>query len=333
MKTKQLKPIVALLGKVADAKSIVPQWTMIQFRNGRISAQSEVLTISYQGDPMGDATIDIGMLKKIVANFDEFNIDSPGEGSCGTAKFKFPTDMGFNHVHLEFEHDSVVVLSGITDYLKSALKYVSDDVLRPIFNNICINDGYIAATDAFKLFYKDAALDKAINLLIPSEVAELMSAIGGDWLSAWESKSSGQVKVTNGPWEITYRQLDEKFPDWQAVVPKQCSVKVKVNRAELIDILKKAMLFTNQTTYQIELKINGTLDILAKDADLDTSFCDSVKGYEKVGGDIIIGLNAKKLLPIIQDQEGDFVDIQMNAPNNPVIINNHVLLMPLMLSE
>ena len=85
--------------------------------------------------------------------------------------------------------------------------------------------------------------------------------------------------------------------------------------------LKRVSVFSNKATHQIRLKINGSqLSISAEDLDFANEANERLT-CTYVGEDIEIGFNSKFLLDMLNNIEGDELQVEMSAPNRAGIIS------------
>jgi DNA polymerase III sliding clamp (beta) subunit (PCNA family) len=72
---------------------------------------------------------------------------------------------------------------------------------------------------------------------------------------------------------------------------------------------------------------------MSRDLDYNHEYANKFEGlYRKDGDDIHIGFNGKYLMDILNDVDGDMVEVAMSGASRPSIINGQVLLMPVMLN-
>jgi len=138
------------------------------------------------------------------------------------------------------------------------------------------------------------------------------------------------------------RLIDAKYPNYEAVIPKENPNTLEINRTELLGSLKRISIFSNRTTHQVIIDKKGNmLTILAEDKDYNS------KGTETLtcvgdGNDLKIGFNARFLAEMLSNLTSDKVKIAMSAPNRAGIITPieniddeiiTMLVMPVMISS
>ncbi len=141
---------------------------------------------------------------------------------------------------------------------------------------------------------------------------------------------------------LVCRLIDDKYPDYNAVIPASNPNIMTINRDDFMNSVKRISIFANKTTHQIRLKIAGSeLVISAEDIDLSNEGTERLNCvYE--GEDIEIGFNARLLVEMLSNIDAEEVKLELSTPNRAGILlpseneENEdllMLLMPMMLSS
>lgn len=138
------------------------------------------------------------------------------------------------------------------------------------------------------------------------------------------------------------RLIDERYPDYDNVIPSDNSNTVTITKSELLGSLKRISIYANKTTNQVRFKITGS-EILISAEDLDFSNEANERiSCEHDGDDIEIGFNAKFLIEMLSNIESEKVILKLSEPNRaglliPEDINDNeditMLVMPVMLND
>src|SRR5690606_18274627 len=95
------------------------------------------------------------------------------------------------------------------------------------------------------------------------------------------------------------RLIDERFPDYENVIPLDNENEMTINRIELLSSLRRIAIYANKSTYQVGLKLTGSeLLISAEDLDFSNEANERLS-CEHEGEDIEIGFNAKFLVELL----------------------------------
>lgn len=145
-----------------------------------------------------------------------------------------------------------------------------------------------------------------------------------------------------GDSSLTCRFIEDRYPDYNAVIPKENPNLLQINRIDFLNAVRRVGIVANKTTNQIRLKIAGSeLTVSAEDFDM------SNEGYEKLlceytGADIEIGFNGKFLLDLLTAMPTDYIKFELSTPNRAGVLfpqenepNEEVLMlvMPMMLNN
>ena len=138
------------------------------------------------------------------------------------------------------------------------------------------------------------------------------------------------------------RLIDERYPDYENVIPSDNSNNITVDKSEILNSLKRISIYANKTTNQVRLKVSGS-EILISAEDLDFSN----EANERIscdhdGSDIEIGFNAKFLIEILSNILSDKVIFKLSQPNRAGLVlpedieddeDLTMLVMPVMLND
>ena len=139
------------------------------------------------------------------------------------------------------------------------------------------------------------------------------------------------------------RLIDGKYPNYDAVIPKDNPNKLTIDRHALLSTIRRVAIFANQSTHQIRFKVTGQeLMLSAEDIDFSNEAHERL-GCSYQGEDMEIGFNSKFMLEMLTNIDTDEVMLEMSAPNRAGIltpINNDnkeeailMLVMPVMLNK
>ena len=138
------------------------------------------------------------------------------------------------------------------------------------------------------------------------------------------------------------RLIDGKYPNYDAVIPKDNPNKLVIDKQELLNSIKRVSIYASKTTHQIRLKVAGSqLQITSEDLDFANKAEERLTcSYE--GEDIEIGFNSRFVIDMLNNIGSDQVCLEMSAPNRAGIIlpldgqdeneDTLMLVMPVMLN-
>ena len=155
-----------------------------------------------------------------------------------------------------------------------------NDDLRPVMSGVFFQFSSesltFVATDAHKLVKytrTDVTSDDTSEFIMPKKPLQLLKGI----LLGSEDEISIEYNDTNaqfsfGESTLTCRLIDGKYPNYEAVIPKENPNQMQLGRVDFLNSVRRVSIFSNKTTHQIRLKIAGAaLQISAEDFDYSNS--------------------------------------------------------------
>ena len=203
-----------------------------------------------------------------------------------------------------------------------------NDELRPVmsgvFCQLSTNDITFVATDAHKLVrYRrtDAKAQGAASFILPKKPLNLLKntlpSISGNVKIEYNNANAFfSFENTN----LICRLIDGKYPNYEAVIPKENPNKLTVDRVSFLSSIKRVSIFSNKTTHQVRLKITGSeLSISAEDLDFANEASERLT-CQYAGEDMEIGFNSKFIAEMLSNMNSENVNIEMSAPNRAGIL-------------
>jgi DNA polymerase-3 subunit beta len=203
-----------------------------------------------------------------------------------------------------------------------------NDDLRPVMSGVFFqfnSQGLtFVATDAHKLVKytrTDVTADQTAEFIMPKKPLNLLKGIlGGSDSEVTIEYNDANAKFTFDNVLLVCRLIDGKYPNYEAVIPKENPNKLTVDRASFLNSVKRVSIFSSKTTHQIRLKMAGTeLNISAEDLDFAN------KAHERLscdyqGDDMQIGFNSRFLSEMLNNLSSNEVLIEMSLPNRAGIL-------------
>ncbi|MXV13696.1 DNA polymerase III subunit beta [Hufsiella ginkgonis] len=274
------------------------------------------------------------------------------EISAGDGKYKLSGENGEDFPKIPtVENASSVNLpaSVLSEAITKTLFAVSGDELRPAMTGVfCqLSPQYITfvSTDAHKLVrYRrmDASSESAASFILPKKALNLLkSSLPSEDVNVSVEYNNTSAFFRFGNINLICRLIDERYPDYEAVIPKNNPNVLTLERALFLNSLRRVVIFANKTTHQVRLKISGSeLNISSEDIDFANEAHERLScQYE--GDDMEIGFNAKFLIEMLNNLNGEEVNLEMSTPNRAGLLvpqtNNDkedvlMLVMPVMLN-
>ena len=120
---------------------------------------------------------------------------------------------------------------------------------------------------------------------------------------------------TFGSTQLICRLLDEKYPEYSAVIPQENPNVITISRTDLLSSINRISIFASKTTHQVRLKITGSdLTVSAEDIEMANEATEKIN-CEYDGEDMEIGFNARFLKEMLSTMDGENVQLKMSQPN------------------
>jgi len=203
-----------------------------------------------------------------------------------------------------------------------------NDDLRPVMSGVFFQFSSqsltFVATDAHKLVKysrTDVTADQTAEFIMPKKPLNLLKGIlGGSDSEVTIEYNDANAKFTFDNVVLVCRLIDGKYPNYEAVIPKENPNKLTVDRASFLNSVRRVSIFSSKTTHQIRLKMAGTeLNISAEDLDFSNK-ADERLSCDYQGDDMQIGFNSRFLSEMLNNLSSNEVLIEMSLPNRAGIL-------------
>lgn len=227
--------------------------------------------------------------------------------------------------NLNLSLSAPILLSGLTRSLIAA----ANDNYRPQLNAVCfdIKEGTLSmvASNGNHLALTSTKLEGEET----SEGTYLLNTRPASLLRNIIGKSEGNVEIKFGQrgaifhsqeYTLICRLVEGKYPNYRSVIPQNNPNIVKLNRADLISVLRRILVFANPSGVLVKFRLDtNSIVVSSQDVDFgksaeETMFC------EYVGSPMSIAFKGTTLLELIQNIEGEEVVLKLSDPSRAGII-------------
>lgn len=234
----------------------------------------------------------------------------------------------------------------LSSWLPKVLFAVSRDDLRPSMTGVYIkHDGNdkltMVCTDGHRL--SEVVLfvrgSEAFSLVLPHKASSAVSKQSGDMVDvSIHDNSYISFKYDNGR-QIISRLIQEKFPNYEAVIPSKDSIKATytLTPVDLKNSVERLVSFANQNTKQIKAVFGvNKVSLSAEDMDITAEGREDV--YIQGSGDVTIGFNGNYMSEALKNFSDidDAISLNLIDGNKPILLVNdiqRILVMPVMLNS
>ncbi len=270
----------------------------------------------------------------------------------GTYSFVGANGNEYPEMPLEGEQTGRIDLPApmLLDAINKTIFCTADDELRPVMNGIyfdMLEDRVVlVATDAHRLVrYTNTQVSAPapMNFILPKKPANLLKSV----LAKEEDNVTIVFGQKNARFEfgqtlVVCRQIEGRFPNYNAVIPQNNQNKVTIDRLTMINACKRVAVFANTGTSLLKLSLTeNQIRISAQDIDFSTSAEETI-ACSYAGTPMSIGFKAPFLIEILSSIACDEVMLELADPARAGLImpmeNEEgqdvlMLLMPMLLNE
>jgi len=237
---------------------------------------------------------------------------------------EYPQPVLGNEERVEITIDAQLLLSGVSRSLVAA----ASDTLRPQLNTVCfdIKEGTFSmvASNGNHL-----ALTKSNIKVEAPDGTYLLNTRPAGLLRAILAKEQGDVVMSLGKrgatftsegYTLTCRLVEGRYPNYRSVIPKDNPNIVTLNRAALISVLRRVLIFANPGAVLVKFRFEASsLNMSSQDTDFgksaeETMLCDFQ------GTPMRIAFKGSTLLELIQNIETEDITMKLSDPSRAGII-------------
>ena len=226
---------------------------------------------------------------------------------------------------------------------------VSRDEMKPaltgVFLRINGNQLTAVATDGHRLVQyiaKDYKVsDFTGDVIIPRKFLGLFSTFSIDDVQIMVSDN--HVVANFGDDTVYTRVIDERFPDYESVIPVDNDKVLNINRNDLLGAVKRVSIFSNKATHQIALHLDEQKTrITTEDPEKASRGQEDLLGSQFSGESLVIGYNASYLRDILTHVSDENLVAKFKTPISATLfypenpdenIDLTMLLMPIRLND
>jgi len=204
---------------------------------------------------------------------------------------------------------------------------VSDDETRYFMNGVYFeknnNDLIMVATDGRRLAFiqknVDAAIEDFNGIIIPPKILNLVIKRSGDEGMIELSITDKTIFIRFGSYNLSSVLIEGQFPNYRRVIPDSQSYSFIVNKAEMLEALKRVSLLVEQKSRRIYLNVApGVLSVSSEESDIGTAKEDIPCQYD--GDEVSIALNYRYIEEPFKVIHDESISIHFTEPNRAITI-------------
>ncbi len=263
---------------------------------------------------------------------------------CGESSDNYPTIPVFkSNEEIKINNEYLKRLINKTSFAVSA------DELRPAMMGILFqikkNEIRAVATDGHRLVriinstFASSKVER--DIIIPSKaLTQALKSIEGE--DSTISLNDTHIMFSLGDVTLISRIIEEKYPNYESVIPIDNDKKLIVDRNQLISSVRRTAIYASSTTHQVRFSLKkGTMTVSAEDIDFGTEAKETLS-CDYSSDPMEIGFNSSYIADILSHIDTNEVLIMLSNPTRACIIkpidqetgeNLLMLVMPVRLSS
>ncbi len=242
----------------------------------------------------------------------------------GTAKGDFPDIPQFDD-----EHSIEVDQALLKDAIRKVVYAAATDLIKPSFNGVYfVSEDFgtinAVATDSKRLSIVNIPVDKSVKLeegvIIPLKTVHEVMRLLGNYGTCRFYLGKTQCFFRIGETELVSRVVDGQFPNYRQVIPHENKMNAVVPTRQLLESLKRVMIFTKEPSFKIVLAFTReTLKIEAKTQDLGEAEEEVVIEMDSEDS-ITVGMSAQYLIDAVKEIGDDEIILGLTSQLSPMVI-------------
>jgi DNA polymerase-3 subunit beta len=190
----------------------------------------------------------------------------------------------------------------------------------------------MAATDGFRLSVRSGKLKEPVSeartILIPAKALAEVARVMGDQeepVAVSVTPSHGQVLFHMSNVDVVAQLIDQKFPDYDPIIPKKHDTRTVMNTADMLKACRQAGIFARDSLDTVRIAIKpgeelepGKVTVTAR---ADETGDNQSELEATVNGDgLEIGFNVKYLIDALAAVDTPQIALETTAPQRPGVI-------------
>jgi DNA polymerase-3 subunit beta len=223
-----------------------------------------------------------------------------------------------------------VPAQAFVDTISRVARAASRDETRPHLTGVLVSASErelrMVATDSYRLSVKETTLDEplsgSLEANVPARTLQELQriAVAGETDSIAVAALENQVVFTVDDVMLSSRLVEGRFPNYQQLLPDSYEHELRVNRSELLEVVRRISLLA-QKNAPLRLRFSdGALDVSAQTPDVGEA---SESLPVPFGGEPLeIGFNPEFFRDGLESAESDDLVLKLISPLRPGLIQS-----------
>jgi DNA polymerase-3 subunit beta len=229
----------------------------------------------------------------------------------------------------DFKPEGNIDLDALTlrRMISKTLFAVSTDELRPSMMGVLFQfspDGTRAvATDGHRLvriFNTNLKTENELDIIIPAKALNLVAKSFGEGDSIRFAFSATHVEFRTETTTILSRLIDERYPNYEAVIPRENDKQVTISKDAMLRSVKRVSIFANANTKQLKFQLGkDKMSILAENFDAGNEAKEQIR-CDYGNDDLMIGFNGRFVEDALSHLDGEDITMKFSTPTRAAIL-------------
>jgi len=301
--------------------SITTKMEAIVNERGGIVVSARLFTDLVRKLPAGDILItsDERNIVSLKTERSEYELQGKEEGEFP----RIDTDEEGKHIRIDREllKDMIegTAFAASTDESRGVITGILFEIKEGVFSLVAL-DGYRVAIKREK---GEAFKGEEIKVIIPAKLMREISKILADGAASEEEIlldiGERRIKLFTEETLVRVNLLEGEYIKYRDVLPKECKIKFKIDRLELLSAVERAaMLRSEGKNAFVRLSVSDEAVTVSSRAD-EGRGRETIPA-EKTGDDLEIGFDAKFLNDAMKNISDEEIEMQFNTSVSPCLI-------------
>jgi DNA polymerase III subunit beta len=317
---------------------------LIQIRDGQVQLQATDMELGIraglEASDTGDGTAVVPgrLLFDVVRSLPKDDVTLEYRSSqqdvevvSGPAKFHLRTLPAEDFPKLPDPPDSGVLnvpAAAFVDTIARVARAASRDETRPHLTGVLVSASErelrMVATDSYRLSVKETQLEDALSgsleANVPARTLQELSRIAGGAETIGVAALENQVVFTVDDVVLSSRLVEGRFPNYQQLLPDAYEHELRVNRAEVLEVVRRISLLAQKNAPLRLSFAEGELGVSAQTPDVGEA---SESLPVPFGGEPLeIGFNPEFFRDGLEIAESDDIVLKLISPLRPGLIQS-----------
>jgi DNA polymerase-3 subunit beta len=219
-----------------------------------------------------------------------------------------------------------ILVKDFKEMVNQTIFAVSDDETRFFMNGVYLekveNKIVMVATDGRRLAYieKDAKdIQDFSGIIVHPKILNVITKRAGDEGLIAISVTDKIIFVRFGSYNFSSVLLDGQFPNYRKVIPEEQPNSLSVNRAEMLDALRRVSLLVEQKSHRVYLGLKpGIMEIYSEEGEIGDAKEEIPCKYD--GEEVALALNYRYIEEPFKAINSDEICIRFSGPSKAITI-------------